>query len=308
MSRKNSKEKTTHLIKRYIWLVDTISRKKGITFEEISEKWEKSGLNENKVEFPLRTFHNHREAIEDLFGIEIVCDKKNGYKYELEGGLDDTQKRWLFNTFSVVNLLSEAQNLQLKNRILLEDTPSGREFLSPITTALNGNFQLKISYQKFQQSIENEIVIYPYLLKYFKQRWYVLGYKPSAKAIRIYALDRIKSVEVLADTFSLPNDFSPEDTFSNYFGIILDEDIECQKITLKVLTQKANYLKSLPLHHSQKEIKTEGEFTFFEYYLRPTYDFRQEILSHGAEIEVISPPEFREKIAEIIHEMQKLYQ
>lgn len=134
-----------------------------------------------------------------------------------------------------------------------------------------------------------------------------MGYKPSAEAIRIYALDRIKSVEILEETFSLPNDFSPEDTFSNSFGIILDEYIDCQKIILKVLTQKSNYLKSLPLHHSQKEIKTEGEYTFFEYFLRPTYDFRQEILSHGDEIEVVSPENFRREIKEKIEKMRNLY-
>ncbi|WP_404812356.1 WYL domain-containing protein [Capnocytophaga canimorsus] len=57
----------------------------------------------------------------------------------------------------------------------------------------------------------------------------------------------------------------------------------------------------------QKEIKTEDNYTFFEYFLRPTYDFRQEILSHGAEIEVISPNWFREEIKEIVNQMQEGY-
>ncbi|WP_455578856.1 WCX domain-containing protein [Capnocytophaga cynodegmi] len=80
-----------------------------------------------------------------------------------------------------------------------------------------------------------------------------------------------------------------------------------EQVVLKTNEEKRKYLKFLPLHHSQKGIITENNYTIFEYFLRPTYDFRQENLSHGAEIEVISPNWFREEIKEIVNQMRDFY-
>lgn len=113
------------LFNRYIWLVDTIYRANGITFEEINEKWLMNSMSDG-VDIPLKTFHNHRHAIEDIFDINIVCDKKGGYKYYIENA-DDMEKggirTWLLNTFAVNNLINESHHL--KRRIVFEEIPSG---------------------------------------------------------------------------------------------------------------------------------------------------------------------------------------
>ena len=84
IKRKNSKESTSNLFNRYVWLIDLIYRKKNITFEEINEQWQRSSLNYAYDNLPLRTFHNHRKAIEQMFDINIECDKRNGYSYYIE--------------------------------------------------------------------------------------------------------------------------------------------------------------------------------------------------------------------------------
>ncbi|GIJ96097.1 hypothetical protein CAPN001_06660 [Capnocytophaga stomatis] len=142
-------------------------------------------------------------------------------------------------------------------------------------------------------------------MKVFKQRWYVIGFCSELKDIRIFGLDRILKLQRTTEKFKFPTDFNLEIFFSSSFGVFTDKQIE--KIIIKANEEKTKYLNSLPLHHSQKEIKTEGEYTFFEYFLRPTYDFRQEILTHGAEIEIISPIWFREEIKKIVINLHQMY-
>src|SRR5690606_13440185 len=95
--------------------------------------------------------------------------------------------------------------------------------------------------------------------------------------------------------------------FENAFGIVVHPKIEPCTVKIKTSDNRRNYLKTLPLHHSQKEVKSKAEYTIFEYYIAPTKDFMQELLSCGDEIEVLSPESFRNEIAETINKMNKLY-
>ena len=122
-----------NLINKYVWLVETIYKAGRITFEEINQKWVDK-FEEDPI--PLRTFHKWRIAAEDMFNLAIECERKRGYHYYIEnadeikrGGL----RNWLMNTISVSNLLLDSQSI--KDRILLEDIPSGQNELAVIIDA-----------------------------------------------------------------------------------------------------------------------------------------------------------------------------
>jgi hypothetical protein len=138
-----------NLFNRYIWLVDTIYRAGKITFEEINRKWLRNDMSKGE-DLPLRTFHNHRIAIEEMFDINIECDKYNGYSYFIENK-DDLEKggirSWLLNTFAVNNLINESHHL--KRRILFEEIPSGQRFLTTIIEAMRDELTLEVTYQGF---------------------------------------------------------------------------------------------------------------------------------------------------------------
>jgi predicted DNA-binding transcriptional regulator YafY len=125
------------------------------------------------------------------------------------------------------------------------------------------------------------------------------------KKLMIHSLDRVQNIRITTKKFKLPKDFNPEEYFDDNYGIIADEK-PCI-IEIKVNNTKQKYLNTLPLHHSQKEIEHTPEYSIFRYYIRPTYDFVQEILSHRDEVEVLSPPSFRNEIAEIVRNMNSLY-
>ena len=123
----------------------------------------------------------------------------------------------------------------------------------------------------------------------------------------IYALDRIDSLEPTDVTFPYPEDFSPQEYFADCFGIIVDADYKPEDVRLKVSAGQANYLRSLPLHSTQKEIERSGEYSIFQLHLCPEFDFQQEVLSMGEDIEVLEPIWVRKEIAGKIKRMWNKY-
>jgi hypothetical protein len=306
--KKSSKDSASNLFNRYVWLVDIIYRRGKVTFEEINDSWQRSLLNIDGEDIPLRTFHNHRKAIEQMFDINIECDKRNGYKYYIEN-TEDMEKggvrTWLLNTFAVNNLINESH--KLKQRILFEQIPSGQKFLTPIIEAMRDGLVIEITHQSFWRSEPATFEVHPYCIKIFRQRWYLIAYNPYVKLILIYGLDRIKNIVITDSRFRLPADFDAETFFADCFGIIALDETKAEKVLIKAYKNQDSYIKALPLHHSQKEEETTPDYAVFSYYIRPTYDFRQELLSHGADVEVLSPGWFRNEIAEIVAKQAGIY-
>ncbi|KAA6301567.1 MAG: hypothetical protein EZS26_002311 [Candidatus Ordinivivax streblomastigis] len=295
-----------NLFNRYIWLVDTIRAGK-ITFEEINRKWLRTSLSEGN-DLSLRTFHNHRTAIEDIFDINIECDNHNGHVYYIANEDDiknGSLRTWLLNTFAVNNLINESRDL--KNRILFEEIPSGQRFLTTIIESMRDSFCIEITYQPFWLDTPLLLKIEPYCLKIFKQRWYVIARNCSLNEIRTYSLDRIRKIETTNAKYEMPKAFNAKAYFENSFGIEVVSQIQPCTVKIKAFGDRRNYLQTLPFHHSQEEIETHSEFSVFRYYIAPTYDFKQELLSCSDEIEVLSPVSLRKEIAETIKKMKNLY-
>lgn len=308
MTRQSSKESASNLFNRYVWLVDTIYRAGRVTFESINERWSRSQLNESGEDIPLRTFHNHRKAVQQMFDINIECDKRNGYAYFIENSEDMERggvRSWLLNTFAVNNLINESH--RLKHHILFEHIPSGQQFLTPIIEAMRDGVKIEITYQNYWHTEPNTFEVEPYCVKVFRQRWYLVAYNEYYNQIRIYSLDRAHLIRITDKQFSLPEEFDGHEYFVNCFGIINYGSPEYVIIKVFNGDKKDRYLKSLPLHHSQEIIEQTEEYTIFRYYLQLTFDFRQELLSHGEMVEVLAPESFRTEIANIATQMKKPY-
>jgi hypothetical protein len=309
-SRNSSKDKTSALFNRYVWLADVVYRYGRITFEEINERWRNSSLNEDEEDLPLRTFHNHRAAIEEMFEVIIECDKRDGYRYYIDNS-DDLKKgggvrNWLLNTLAVNHLINESH--KLKRRILFEQIPSGQRYLTPIIEAMRDERTIEMTYHSFWRDEPSTFEVEPYCVKVFKQRWYVVAYNPYYQAPRIYSLDRIHNLRITETSFKLPEDFEPEAFFEHSFGIIADREIAPCIVQLKVYGKQRRYFQTLPLHHSQTETEVAEDYSVFSYFLSPTFDFKQEILSHGGSVEVVSPEWFRREMRERVVIMIELYE
>ena len=290
-----------NFFKRYIWLVDLINRRKYVSFKEINEAWMRSPLNETGDPLSERTFFNHKDAIAGMFGIEILNDRSLGfYIGRSDVGSDETSD-WMLHTLCLNNVLNE--NADMKDRILMEKVPSSERFLTDIISAMRDFRVISLCYQSFRHPEPFCFNVRPYCVKYFKQRWYLLG--DSDLGLRIYSLDRFVDMEELEEHFEIPKGFDAEEYFGNYFGVIIGEEPEDVKI--RVVPDQVKYFRTLPLHGSQRETVQEDGSSVFSYHIAPTFDFVQEILSHGADVEVLEPAELRESVADIIAGMASRY-
>lgn len=260
---------SVRLIRRYVWLIDTIRRAGRITLEEINRKWmdENSLRLEHEGEIPERTFHRHRQAIADLFGIDILCNRFDGNSYYIEN--DDalnspTFTSWLFNGLAIDNQLMS--NREVADRILFEDTPGGAEYLTPIIEALTKNRLVEIGYQRFDpsgqpvksdldgcgSSVQNARRAVPLMLKQSRKRWYLIARIEGLERPTVFALDRITSLNVLPDAFASTDDIeSIRKMFDEIIGVNLDDDYDCERVVVRVYGLQRAYVDTLPLHPSQ---------------------------------------------------------
>ena len=296
-----------NLINKYVWLVETLYKAKKITLKEINRKWAESELSEGE-EIPRRTFHTWKNAAEEMFGLVIMCDKHDDDRYYIENREELEEggfHRWLLNTMSVNNTLLE--NKALSDRILIENIPSGQDFLATVMEAMKKSKLLEITYKGYWSEHEHTFPVAPYCVKLFRQRWYLVGNSVNEDIIRIYALDRVLEAQLSDEAFKYPKKFDPENYFKHCFGIIHIHDCPLETVKLKVSHDQANYLRSLPLHSSQKELVHTGEYSIFSVEVRPTFDFQQEILWNGDAMEVLEPLWLRKEIAGIVKRMWNNY-
>lgn len=300
--------RNTDTFRQYIWLINTVQNAKRITFEQIQQRWINDDLNEGN---PLSrsTFHRLKVAIEDMFGIIISCEATEGYTYYISNPevlRDNSTQRWMLKTLTVSNMLNDG--LAIKERLVLEDIPAGLEYLQTIINAMKHNHLLMMGYHKFDDPEGYTSPIEPYCLKMFKQRWYLLGRNTDkGDNLHIYALDRITSIEETDQIFELKPDFNADTFFDNYFGVFIGGDQTAERVVLRARGKMINLMRTLPKHHSQKEIKTTKNYADFELFLVPTFDFRQEILKEGPDLEVLEPETLKNEIKSALEKSLNQY-
>ena len=287
--------RNTDTFKQYSWMVNTIYRAKKISRKRLEQLWIEDDLNDRR---PLSrpTFIRIINSIEDMFGIVIKCDTNDNYQYYIsnpETLKDHSTQNWMLQTLTVNNVLIDG--LSIKDRLVLEEIPEGLEYLQMIIKAIKNNHQLTMTHQSFDASEAKTMLIEPYCLKLFRQRWYLLGKTaPEYSTFRIYALDRVTALEETDQPFTLEPNFQADDFFHHYFGTFIEKDPI--RIVLRAYGKMIPLLRTLPKHHSQKEIATTKEYSDFEYFMAPTFDFRQEILREGSELVVLEPAAFRKEL------------
>ena len=296
----------SELLQKYIWLVNTFVRAgdRGLSLDEICSRWE----DRFDSDYPRRTFNNHRQNGEDVFGIKIACNRStNRYFIEYSDDVadDNEEAAWLINTFTVNNMLSLGKE-RLSGRIAVEDIPSGHRHLTSVMDAMTEGLELRIEYQKYTSSGSDIYTVRPYAVKEASRRWYLIGYCLERKGLRVYGLDRVKRLDETGNTFRMDRKFSIDELFATSFGIYLP-DGPGQTITFRTDETDARYLRDLPVHPSQTEIeRREGSVTF-SIFVCPNKALIMEFCKYGSSIEVLSPESVREEVASELDKAARLY-
>lgn len=294
-----------NVLKKYTWLVGTLMRAgdKGLTLEQIGDRWNATEELHEEGAFARRSFHRHRSEIMDLFGIEIECYMDGGqYRYRLaDDGGREYFRQWMMDSIAVNKVVADSR--EAAQYVLVEPTDS--RMLPLLLEALKEQRTLNFTYQPYwSESPYCYSGVQPYALKMFERRWYLIARRDGK--YRIFALDRMSDVEVQEATFKRDSKFDLEKMFAGAYGIIVEE-IPVESIRLKVDAYQANFLRSLPLHSSQHELKRTEEYSIFSLRVRPTFDFRQKLLSLGSTVEVLQPETLRQEMKEEIATMLRRY-
>lgn len=286
------------LLRRYVWLAETVKRSGRITIEEINRLWSRNtSLNDSREQaIPERTFHRHRQGIAEIFGIEIVCDRRSGNEYYIENpeALEENSfTATLFGQLAIDNRLLDDRSLS--GRIVDERMAWGSSALPLVINALQQKVRIDLAYHSQFSGRTCRYAIEPQFLKKWRQRWYVVAKLPAGNIVPL-ALDRISSATLTTEHFEFDSDVDPATFFDDVIGVNLDSDYEKEIITVKVKAPQRNYLDHLPLHPSQTAIETTDHHTTYQYRLCAEYEFQHALMAMGESIEVIEPQWLRHQI------------
>ena len=193
------------------------------------------------------------------------------------------------------------------------------EYLDDILAAIDKQYLLKFKYVS-GFGAESDIVLQPAFVRYYKQRWYVIGVKNSSaeedvrKLVRVLPFDRISFLKLICEKHPLSAKMkkflTPENYYEDCFGIYRMEDVPVEKIRIRAFYPEYNYIEEVPLHESQQKVKVSKDGMFREYTLtvRPSRDFLQELLWHGRNIIVLKPESLRLEMIGILKDMTKSYE
>lgn len=218
--------------------------------------------------------------------------------------LDQFKNIDLFRQFSgAVQTIIDAVNIRrLKEETAMYDfidfekVPfvKGSEFLQPLIEAVKSKNTLTLTYQPFYEKEAYKAIIHPYLLKEYRNRWYVIGLNDENKELRTYALDRIHKIEK-SNVSHIEQNFEPAEYFKNSIGIISPTSTP-PTIKIAVKRQQAQYLITQPLHESQEIVEENKEEIIFKFKVHPTYEFKTIILGYGGDVRIIEPKDLKDEI------------
>lgn len=274
-------------IDRYRLIIQKL-RRYPASYEEISSYLkEESNLQGYNFNVSKRTFQRDVNDIYSLYKIDIVYDRSlNVYRIE-EDVTSDVIDR-MFEAFDVVNTFHISDNLS--QYVHFEKRkPQGTENLHGLLHAIKNQFQIHFTYQKYWEDSPTFRTTEPYALKEFKNRWYVLAKDLKDKQIKSFALDRLSDLEITKTHFESPKDFDVDKHFRYCFGIISPNAEQPEKVVLSFTPHQGKYIKSMPLHSTQRILRDTKKELRIELTVFLTFDFLMELLSMGEEVKVISP-------------------
>jgi len=294
-------------LKRYSLIINKL-RKNASSFEEIQKYLvEQSINNEENYEISIRTFQREIKEIASTHGIEITYNRSQGVYEIIYDGNEDRNER-LMESFEIIDALKISSNLS--NHLILEKRkPLGTNNMNYLIHAIKNRNEICFSYSKYwtEELVDIQRKVQPLALKEARYRWYLVAKDLKDNRIKTFGLDRITNLELTNLKFIFPENYNPEEAFRHSFGIINENNKEPQKIVLSFSYEQGKYIKSLPLHHSQKELTNDEKEYRIELLLHPTYDFVMELLSIGAEVKVLEPESLKMEMIKKLEATLKRY-
>jgi predicted DNA-binding transcriptional regulator YafY len=226
-----------------------------------------------------------------------------------------------FKGFTHFNEVSEMVN-KLEDKIYSEqhqqapvidfeknDRLTGIEWLDILYKAIVNKTTLLLTYQSFKARQASELIFYPYLLKEYRNRWFILGMKKQGKEIITFALDRIQNITLHdKELFIQHKKFEPHTYFNDIIGVTRNYAEQPTTIVFWANTLHAPYIKTKPIHSSQKIVEEVKGGTHFSIEVIPNFELERELIGFGEGIKILSPNNIVRQIKRKVKLMAALYE
>ncbi|MBX9886552.1 MAG: WYL domain-containing protein [Flavobacteriaceae bacterium] len=294
-------------IKRHHLIINKL-RSSPCSFKDLQDHLEKHSLdNDENYVISKRTYERDLKEIGEIYSIEIKYQRSHNV-YEIVQDAHEVENGRLIESFQIFNALSLSDSVS--NQIIVEKRKRlGAEHMHGLLHAIKNRFEVQFTYEKFWNGNNEKKTraVYPLALKEARNRWYLIAQDTNGNIFKTFGLDRMSNLDISRKKFEAPKNFNPTEKFKYSFGIVSD-GTKPENIKLWLSHGQADYIKSLPLHHSQKIVFENEKECLIELFMSPTYDFIMELLSIGQEVKVLEPESLKNKMIEILKATLKLYQ
>ncbi|AVR47037.1 WYL domain-containing protein [Christiangramia fulva] len=280
-------------IKRHFKII-SILQKKAMSFEELQDE---IAIDPDSVEEKLltsqRTFQRDILDIASIYGIEIASDKSRNV-YFIRDDVEDESTQRLRENYDLLNAIRLSKGMG--NSLIFEQRKAlGTKHMSGLLFAVQNSWVVEFEYLKFWDGSLSKRRVHPISLKEARNRWYLIAKDEKDEIIKNFSLDRIENLALTQVHFT-PISYDVQAEFKDSFGIINGTEEEPVEVVLSFTPREGRYVESLPLHSSQKLVEKNEKEIRFSYFIRPTYDFRMEILSYGDQVKVLQPKTLQQEI------------
>ena len=292
--------------RRYCWMIELLSREK-LTREEICDRWEHSPLNDSHERLSRRTFIRDKQSIEDYFDLEIKYDPVYHTYSLMDSALlhSDSLLRYLLEQNRMTDLARLSK--RMREKVVLEPLCTGSEQLPTLLEAMEAGVTVRFKYiSYYEPDREKSFELIPCFVRLLAHRWGLIGEFPDRTQHRVLALERMSDLQPTDLKMKPSAKMNPADFYQDCYGIIHDDSLP-QKIRIKVYGPQVEYVRSVPFHESQVEEEQGDGYAVFSVFVRPSYDFVQQLLWNREQIEVLSPEEFRNQIIGMLRQMLGRY-
>ncbi|MDI6050855.1 WYL domain-containing protein [Flavobacterium sp. XS2P24] len=291
--------------KRYLYVIDRL-RSRPCSFSELQDhvmhKLEQDDID-TTFEYAIRTFERDKKDITTLFGIVIQYNRKDKTYAIDEEEIEDQSVTRMIDAFSIHHALQEGN--KLSPSVFLEKRKSlGTEHIYGIIHAIQNLYLLQFTHQKHWEDFSTQREVKPIAIKESQQRWYLVAVDKKDDIVKTFGLDRISNLKI-TDTKFKPIVYYVEKEFKHAFGVETYEAAE--KVVLEFSNKQGNYIKTFPLHQSQRIVEETEDTVIIEIFIHTTNDIKMELLKYGSNVKVIAPISLQNDIKNRISEMSSLY-
>lgn len=294
-------------LKKCLYLIDLLSRRGPMSLKEINEHYQYSSLYDGEI-IP-RTFARYKDYIAETFPCYIDYNQSTNHyflKRYHQYGQDDSLYNYLLSAYHIEGMSELA--VKHRDKVKLMDAPTGVENVQIILEAIDKQKGIECDYYSFDRATKKPQLLIPYFLKTWEQRWYLAAEPDNHHhGISIFALERMDNIRLTEQKMLPSNDVTADEYWEGSFGVNHSDNQVPERIIIKVYGSQADYVRTLPIHESQKELERTDEYTLFEYHIVPCFNLYQQLLWHREKLEIIEPAEMRKELTKVVKEICNLY-